>query len=389
MKTKLYLFICLLLLQFTIAAQDFSAIDSFFLEKVEKQQLAGAVTLIAREGKILYFRSYGYMNIEQSIPMDKNAIIPIASMTKVMTTIACLILEKEEKLNIDDPVEKYLPAFRNLKVYVSHDSPETEEITVKPTIRHLLNHTAGFLYGGKEYDEAGFNEWNHSLSEFIDEITAIPLHFQPGTKWKYSYSHDILGYLIEAISGTTLDRFLKERLFLPLSMSDTDFFVPEEKSNRQSNLYEYKDDSLKQLDSKKYNRLPVALSGGGGWYDSYSGVVSSVSDFYLLADWILNYDRNLHPDILSPNSLRIMTSNQIGELMAFGSYKYGLGVGIMERNTDETKEVFWSGSPYNTYFWIDYEKREIGILFTNTAPSGHLGMTNKFRELAEGVDKKE
>jgi len=388
MKTKLYLFICLLLLQFSVTAQDFSAVDSFFSEKVEQKQLGGGVALIAREGEILYFRPYGYMNIEQSILMDKNAIIPIASMTKVITSIGILILQEEGKLNIDDPVENYLPQFRYLKAYVSHDSPEAEDLTIKPTIRHLLNHTAGFLYGGKEYDEAGFKEWNHSLSEFTDKITAIPLHFQPGTKWKYSYSHDILGYLIEVVSGITLDCFLKERLLLPLGMNDTDFFVPEEKSNRQSNLYEYNDNFLKQLDSKKYNRLPIALSGGGGWYDSYSGVVSSVSDFYLLADWILNYDRNLHPDILSPNSLRMMITNQIGELIAFGSYKYGLGIGIMETNTVETKEIFWSGSPYNTYFWIDYEEREIGILFTNTAPSGHLGMMNNFRELAEEIFKK-
>lgn len=381
------LFIYLLLLQFTVSAQDFLAIDSFFLEKVEQKQLAGAITLVAREGEILHFRPYGYMNIEQSIPMDKNAIIPIASMTKVLTSIGILILQEEGKLNIDDPVANYLPQFHHLKTYVNPNSPETKDLIVKPTIRHLLNHTAGLAYGGKEYNEVGFREWNRSLSEFIDKITAIPLAFQPGTKWKYSYSHDILGYLIEIVSGTTLDCFLKERLLLPLNMNDTDFYVPEEKANQQSCLYKYEDDCLKQLDSEIYNCLPIALSGGGGWYDSYGGVVSSVSDFYLLTDWILNYDKNFHPDILSVYSLQMMVANQISELFSFGNSKYGFGVGITEGSESETKEIFWSGSPYNTYFWIDYEKREIGILFTNTAPSGHLDIMNKFKELAGKISK--
>jgi CubicO group peptidase (beta-lactamase class C family) len=374
----------LLILQYPVTAQDFSAVDSFFSGKVTEKQLAGAVTLVAREGKIIHFRPYGYRDIEQSLPMDKNAIIPIASITKVFTSIGILILQEEGKLTVDDPVEKYLPQFRHLKVYVNSDSPETENLTTKPTIRHLLTHTSGFLYGGKSYDEAGFREWNRPLSEFIDGITAIPLAFQPGINWKYSYSYDVLGHLIEALSGVPLDRFLKERIFRPLGMHDTDFYVPEEKAEQQSDLYLYENDSLKKIDSRHhsiYRHLPVALSGGGGWYDAYGGAVSTVSDFYMLADWLLNRNKNLHTDILSYNSLKIMLSNQIGELAASGQSKYGLGTGIVVEDNGETKEIFWAGSPYNTYFWINYEKKEIGIMFTNTAPFGHLDMMNKFKEI--------
>ena len=385
---KYCVFALCLLLQHFVAAQDFSPIDSFFSEKTGEKQLAGAITLVARGNEILHFRSYGYMDIEQSAPMDNNAIIPIASMTKLMTSIGILILQEEGKLNIDEPVEKYLPQFRQLKISINSDASETEELDTKPTIKHLLNHTSGFAYGGKSYDEAGFREWNRPLPEFIDKITAIPLAFQPGTNWQYSYSHDILGYLIEKISGIPLDRFLKERLFIPLGMNDTDFYVPKEKSGRQSDLYRYKDGYLEKLDSRfrsVYHHLPVALSGGGGWYDSYGGVVSTVSDFYLLANWLLNYDNLAYTDILNSNSLKMMISNQIGELLVFGRNKYGLGVGITEGSNGETKEIFWAGSPYNTYFWVNYAKREIGILFTNTAPYGHLDIMNKFKEMVDGI----
>lgn len=385
---KCYLLTLLLALHYFAEAQEFTAIDSFFCEKVEEQQLAGAVTLLAREGKILHFNSYGYMDVERSVPMDKNVIIPIASMTKVMTSIGILILQEEGLLDIEDPVEKYLPQFCHLKVRIKPDSSETEDLIIKPTIKHLLNHTSGFLYGGQSYDEAGFRDWDKSLPEFVDKITAIPLSFQPGTSWQYSYSHDILGYLIEVVSGITLDHFLRERIFLPLGMNDTDFYVPEEKTGRQSDLYRYEDGTLKKIDSRNhsiYNHLSMALSGGGGWYDSYGGVVSTVSDFYLLADWLLNYDKGLHADILHSDNLKSMVSNQICELMASGSYKYGLGVGITTRSEGQTKEIFWSGSPYNTYFWVDYEKKEVAILFTNTAPYGHMNVMNKFKELVNSV----
>ncbi|NDV58783.1 serine hydrolase [Bacteroides sp. 519] len=385
--------VLLLLLQYSVAAQDFSVIDAYFSEKVADKKLAGAITLVVQDGEILHFTPYGYMNVEQSIPMDKNTIIPIASMTKVITSIGILILQEEGKLSIDNPIEKYLPQFRNLKVYTNSNTSETEDLSTKSTIRHLLNHTSGIVYSGgntltdKLYTEAGFREWNRPLPEFIDKITGIPLAFQPETKWQYGYSHDVLGYLIEVVSGQTLDCFLKERLFIPLGMNDTDFYVPKEKTDRQSCLYLYKDSILQQNDASIYHHLPVALSGGGGWWDSYGGAVSTVSDFYLLADWLLNYENDIHPDILHSNSLKGMLSNQIDELQAFRHYKYGLGIGIVEDAAGETKEVFWSGSPYNTYFWVNYERKEIGILFTNTAPYGHLDVMNKFKNMAEELQE--
>jgi CubicO group peptidase (beta-lactamase class C family) len=152
----------------------------------------------------------------------------------------------------------------------------------------------------------------------------------------------------------------------------------------------YKDGSLEKIDlpgRSVYRRLPVALSGGGGWSDSYGGVVSTVSDFYLLTNWLLNHNNLGHIGVLNFNSLKMMISNQIGELFAgsSSSYKYGLGVGVTEGSDGETKEIFWAGSPYNTYFWINYEKKEVGILFTNTAPYRHLDMMNKFKEMVNGI----
>lgn len=362
-----------------VSAGNFSAVDSLLMGKISEGSVGGAIALVARDGEIRHFRPYGQMDVGRALPMDRSAIIPIASMTKVVTSIGVLILQQEGKLDIDDPVENYLPQFRNISV-------RGEALVTKPTVRHLLAHTAGLEYGNAAYSEAGFPEWNGTLSEFVDRITDMPLAFQPGTAWKYSYCHDILGLLIEEVSGTSLDRFLKAKIFLPLGMTDTDFYVPAEKVQRQSALYRYENDDLITLDREKYHSLPNALSGGGGWFDSYSGALSTVGDYYLLAEWLLTHGATA-PGVLDAALIRLMISNQTGELKAHKSYDYGLGVGVIENEAGETREIFWSGSPYNTYFWVDYQQHEIGILFTNTAPPRHALM-DEFKAAVTADTKK-
>lgn len=369
-------------------------IDSFFMDKVNNNQLAGAVTLIAKNNRIQYLKSFGNLDIEKTLPMNNDVIIPIGSMTKVITSIAVLKLYEDGKILLNDPIEKYIPELKNLKVLIDPDSLLTENVKSKPTIRDFLRHTSGMVYfGGRTitdqlYREAGFRNWDKSLREFVKKVSEIPLAYQPGEKWKYSYSYDVLGYLVEVISGMPLDRFCKERIFDPLRLKDTDFYVPEEKSGRLSNLYFYDNGELKIDDSRynsKYNQLSVAFSGGGGWSDSYGGIVTTISEFYIISNMLLNYGVYNGERILSRKTVELMITNHIGDLRGKGK-GYGLGVGVVT-STGEYGEIgsdgdiHWAGGPYNTFFWIDYREKLIGILFTNTAPFGHLNMMNKFKIL--------
>lgn len=371
-----------------------SKIDYFFNDKINTQKLGGAVTLISKDNKIQYLKSFGFLDVEKSLQMNYDVIIPIASMTKIITSIAVLILYEDGKFLLNDPIEKYLPELKNLKVLVYPDSMLTQKLKTKPTIRDFLRHTSGMVYYSgntttdKLYGEAGFQTWDKPLKEFVKKVSEIPLAYQPGEKWKYSYSHDVLGYLIEVVSGVSLNQFCKEKIFDPLGLKDTDFFVPKDKSNRLSNLYMYENDKLKIDNSRydsKYNQLPKALSGGGGWSDSYGGIVTTISEFYIISNMLLNYGIYDGKKILSRKSVELMSANNVGSLRGDGK-GYGLGVGIITSigsygEIGSTKDIYWAGGPYNTFFWIDYREKLIGILFTNTAPFGHLNMMEKFKVL--------
>jgi len=380
--------------QKTILNEDsLSQIDSYFDSIVNEGKIAGAITLIAKNGEVHHLKAYGYKDIVDSEVMDTGILIPIASMTKVITSIAVLQLHEKGKLDIDDKIEKYIPEFNQIKVLKYPDSSITEDLQTKLTIRDFLRHTSGMVYSGgksytdKLYRESGFREWNSSLPSFVKKVTEIPLAFQPNSDWRYSYSHDILGYLVEIVSSSSLNDYCMKNIFQPLGLKNTDFYVPKSKSNKLSNLYIYKDNKLvidDNKDSSKYSFLPNAISGGGGWWSSYGGIIMSIEDFYKLSSMLLNYGHLNSKRILKEETINSMISNQIGEFNAYGR-KYGLGVGLAlsKENPSKTDEISWAGAPYNTKFWIDYKDNVIGILFTNTAPFGHLGMMDKFKELME------
>ncbi len=376
-----------------IQADSLTLIDSYFKKNINEGKLAGAITLIAENGKIQHLKAYGYKDIIDSVAMDTDLLIPIASMTKVITSIAILQLHEKGDLNIDDPIEKYIPDFKDIKVLEHPDSTAIQDLKTKLTIRDFLRHTSGMVYSGEKsftdklYKEAGFREWNDSLALFVKKVTEIPLAFQPNSNWRYSYSHDVLGYLVEIVSGNSLNDYCMNNISQPLGLQNTDFYVPKSKSDKLSDLYEYKDSKLKindNRDSSKYNSLPNAISGGGGWWSSYGGIVTSIEDFYILSSMLLNYGSYNGTRILKEETVNTMILNQIGSLDAYGN-KYGLGVGVItsKEKPNTTEEIFWAGAPYNTYFWIDYNDNVIGILFTNTAPFGHLEMMDKFKELTE------
>jgi len=373
-------------------------IDSYFDSNIQDGKLGGVITLIAEKGKIKHFKAYGYSDIENSIKMEKDILIPIASLTKVITSIAILQLHEQGKIIIDDPIEKYITCFKDLKHYKQPDSSNAEDLPALPTIRDFLRHTSGMVYSignsrtDELYKDAGFRDWDKSLECFVQKVAEIPLAFAPNQNWSYSYSYDVLGYLVEKITEISFNDYCMKYIFHPLGLNNIDFFVRKSNLTKLSKLYQYDGTKLVIDDDKnsfKYNSLPNTISASGGWWSSYGGIIASIEDFYIITEMLLNYGSYNGTQILSENSVKSMISNQIGSLDAFGN-KYGFGVGVItsKKNIDVTEEIFWAGSPYNTYFWINYKENVVGILFTNTAPFGHLGMMEKFKDLTENGAQK-
>jgi CubicO group peptidase (beta-lactamase class C family) len=250
-KTAIVLLIFGLNVQISISQDiDFSTLDNYFIENVDSVKIAGAITLIAKNDEILHLKSYGYSDIENDVSINTETIIPIASMTKIMTTIAILQLYEKGNFLLDDPIEKYIPEFKKVKVLTSPDAASSEALTIKPTIRDFLRHTSGIVYSDGEsytdklYLKAGFTQWNKPLEDFISAITEIPLVSQPNKKWNYGYSHDVLGFLVEKLTGIPLNQYCKSNIFNPLNMKNTGFYVPKNKSNKLSNLYKYEKGKL-------------------------------------------------------------------------------------------------------------------------------------------------
>ena len=370
---------------------NFNALNTFLEASIADGNLAGAITLVSIDSEIVHLKSSGYADIQGRIPMNEEMLVPLGSMTKIITSIAILQLSEQGKLSIDDPVEKYIPEFKKLKVVTDSIAQVFKPISIKPTIRDLLRHTSGMVYGGEDtytdvqYKRAGFRSWQGTLSNFVKKVAEIPLAFQPNEDWDYSYSHDVLGYIIEQVSQMSLGDYFNSQIFEPLGLEHIAFHIPDTKTDMLSNLYRYEDGRLKLEDARSssiYRTLPNALSAGGGWSTSYGGLLSSIKEFYIISKVLLDFGQFNKNELLRSASVIEMISNQIGDFDAYGN-KYGLGVGVIQgasgTNLDNT--IFWAGAPYNTYFWIDYSKKVIAILFTNTAPFGHLEIRKKFKEL--------
>ncbi len=238
-----------------LSSERLERIDNVVQKSIDDSRIAGAVTLVARHGKVAYFKAFGMANREARTPMHTDQIFRICSMTKPITSVAVMMLYEEGRFLLNDPVSNFIPEFKNMKVL---DPPFPQDKTSPPgfltdarrpiTIRHLLTHTSGLTYHwndrlGKGYREAsighGLFPQEGSIGDAVRKLASLPLLFQPGEAWEYSLSDDVLGYLVEVISGMTLDQFFRERIFKPMGMKDTCFFVPEEKLTRLATAYTY------------------------------------------------------------------------------------------------------------------------------------------------------
>ncbi len=323
-------------------------IDRVMQNYVDEGIMPGMVALIAKNGEVAYHKSFGMQDIEMGIPMPEDAIFRIASMSKAVISTAVMILYEEGQFLLTDPVSKYIPEFSNPMVITQ--LPDSEETILVParskiTIRNLLNHTSGITYGkglhAEHYKAAGMTvgltPTEGSIGEMIRKLGKLPLVSHPGEEFNYGMSVDVLGYLVEIISGIPLDEFLLERIFKPLEMEDTGFNIPEEKLSRLTSLYQLnKEGKLEKLD--KY----VDYRKGQKYFSGGAGLLSTVKDYHRFAQMLLNKGELGGVRILSRKTVELMTSNSIGDIYIWESFahngimgdKFGLGLGIRtERGT--------------------------------------------------------
>jgi len=379
-------------------------------ELVDKKEFAGAITLVARNGKIVEWRAYGMANLAKNKPMQKDTIVRIYSMTKPITTVAALMLNEEGKFQLDDPVSKYLPELKGLRVYVGPDD-KTEPARREITIRDLMRHTSGFTYGpfgdspvDKMYLAKNVSDENQNLQQFVSRLSTLPLKYQPGTKFNYSVSTDVLGRLIEVVSGQTLDAFFAERIFKPLDMVDTGFYVPANKVDRFAVNYgpdRTGAEPLKVVDDPQNNstylKSPKFLEGGGG-------LVSTARDYARFCQMMLNGGQLDGTRLLKAETVAEMTKNQLpAEALPMAmpsrapvpdkSLGFGLGFGVRTSASESNPsaipgEYFWSGYASTGFVICPRDQTVIISLAQLLPPKKTLADTFK-RGVNEAIEAKE
>ena len=322
---------------------------------VDDEKIAGATVIVARRGNIVFFETFGMMDKEAKKPMRKNAIFRIYSMTKPITSVAAMMLYEEGKLKLDEPVSGYIPEFKGLKVYV--ESGKHEAQVREMTVRDLLRHTSGLTYGffgntpvDKMYREKKVFGQQSNLEDMTDKLGGIPLLYQPGTKWHYSVSTDVLGYLVQKISGQTLEKFFRRRIFKPLGMKDTAFHVAGKKAGRFAVCYGPKaDGGLMVVDNpanSRYLKKPQLLSGGGG-------LVSTARDYMRFCQMLLNKGQLDGKRLLRAETVEMMTRNQLPEGVNRGNDGgFGLGFSVRTKDGKLPKGEYGWGGMASTHFWI-------------------------------------
>jgi CubicO group peptidase (beta-lactamase class C family) len=375
--------------------ERFKSLRSKMKEYVSQQELPNIITIVYQNGEIINCEKQGMADIENKIPIEFDNIFRIASMTKPIVSVAALMLYEENKFTLDDPLSKFIPKAKALKVFKSEREGNllTEELSREVQIFDLFTHTGGFSYlsdPNHPVDKkfSGLLKEKKSLAEAINALFDVPLRSQPGTKWLYSFSTDILGYLIEVISGIPLDKFLQERIFGKLGMKDTGFFVPEEKWDRLVRLYT-KDNKGRVILAPKELQLsvrenPRVFSGGGG-------LVSTLSDFMKFAIMLLNKGRLDDIQILKQETVQLMTQdhvlsrdipyvdeNSFGPLpeqllklyleLARGS-GFGLGVKVLLEENITPKGTHGWGGAFATDYLVDPKNNVICIFFSQIFPT--------------------
>ncbi len=380
--------------------------DFLHANYVAAGRFPGTLVMIERGGHLAHASVMGYRDVERAVPMTMDTIFRIYSMTKPITSVAALMLLEEGRIALDDPVHAYIPAWRDLGVYGAGIYPTFQ--TGRPDrpmqIIDLFRHTSGLTYAfqNRTNVDAAYRErqigtvsFDHTLDYMVEELAHVPLEFSPGTAWNYSVSTDILGYLVEAVSGQTLDVFFQERIFGPLGMVDTGFFVPDDKLERFGSCYEMRPGTpmalADQAETSRFRQPPTLRSGGGG-------LVSTASDYLAFCRMLRNGGVLGGQRLLSRKTIELMTANHLpggGTLddwsislfseAGYAGVGFGLGVAV---TTDPARslllgsagEYFWGGMA-STAFWIDPREELIVVFMTQLMPSTVYKVRRELRTL--------
>jgi CubicO group peptidase (beta-lactamase class C family) len=352
-------------------------------EYVDNGKWAGISTMIIKNGVILSKEYFGYADIEQQKPIEENTIYRMFSMSKPITAAALMTLYDEGKFKLDDRLADYIPEFEGLKVF-NNDGSNYAELQGDLTIRHLLTHTSGISYGWDNehvdslYRVNNIGDKDQTIAEQVKKLAKMPLNFQPGTSYHYGLSIDVAGYLIEVLSGETLDQFFKERIFDPLKMPDTRFYVPEEKLDRFAALYSRdKQDVLVKMGDEAVDRFksPVTLFSGGG------GLVGTIGDYARFCLMLKNGGELEGARILEESTVQLIMTNQMPETARF---REGMGYGLGGSVNIETGEYGWGGAA-GTKFWINPAEDLIIVTATQLMGKANGEYALDFKKLVENA----
>ena len=371
-------------------------IDKMLKQSIDSGWIAGAVGFIARDGKIVYDKSFGISNVETKMLMHNDDIFRIASQTKAITSVAVMMLFEEGKFLLDDPISKYIPEFANPHVLYKFNEKDTTYTSVPAnreiTIRDLLTHTSGIDYSGigspnmraiyaKSGIPGGFGSDKIVLGDKIRALGKLPLVHQPGERFTYGLNVDVLGYLVEVLSGENLDHYFHKHIFEPLGMNDTYFYLPASKHDRLVKVItEDKDHHLVNA-SGTFVDYPLVE---GTYYSGGAGLSSTIKDYAIFLQMLLNKGEYKGKRLLARHTVDLMTTNQIGDLN-LGKDKFGLGFEITTASGQERLGIsegsFAWGGYFATTYWADPKERLVCLLFLQQSPFSHSEIQDKFKAM--------
>jgi CubicO group peptidase (beta-lactamase class C family) len=384
-----------------VSTERLARIHASMQRYVDRREVAGVVTLVARRGHVIQLDAVGYRDAESKAAMTDDTIFRIASMTKPIASVALMMLFEDGHFLLSDPVGKWLPEFADMKV-VQPAPPgervETPFATVpakRPiTIKHLLTHTAGLPNAYRGWTQPEYlkitarQKADETMADVLGRVSKLPLNFQPGDAWEYGPATDVVGRLVEVMSGQTLDEYFRKRIFEPLGMRDTYFYLPAAKANRFAALYRPGSDKKIQLaeapgpESRWIKEPHVYFSGAGG-------LVSTASDYFRFQQMMLNGGELDGARLLGRKTVELMTTNHTRDLpiwLTGPGYGFGLGYSVV-RDTGEaglpaSVGTFGWGGAFCTYFWVDPKEEMVGILMAQVRPYTHLNIRQEFQVLA-------
>lgn len=379
-----------------MSAERLERIDAMINQAVDSGWIAGATALILHDGDVVYNKAFGKGNLTTGADMETNSIFRIASQTKAIASVAVMILFEQGKFLLDDPVSKYIPEFAHPSVLENVRMKDTTWTAVPAkreiTIRDLLTHTSGIDYPsiGSENMKAiyakagiipGFGTDKAKLGDMMKKLGKLPLAHQPGERFTYGLNVDVLGYLVEVVSGESLDSFLRKNIFEPLGMNDTYFYLPEEKFDRLVTVSSFdKDGKLNALEGE----LATYPMIKGTYFSGGAGLSSTTEDYGIFLQMLLNKGVGNGTRILSRRTVELMTCNQIGEIN-LGADKFGLGFEITTERGQSLLGVsqgsFSWGGYFGTTYWVDPAEKLVCQLYMQQLPLTHSEIQNKFRVL--------